>query len=137
MYTTLALFAYDAATRVGTLTNAGHPAPYRVSGGRVERLALPALPIGLLHGRPSSFPSKDYEFLPGDRLVFFTDGIVEAADAGEEPWGYERLEALLAREGGVSSQELVASILAAVAAHVGDTPLEDDRTLLILTFDAA
>jgi serine phosphatase RsbU (regulator of sigma subunit) len=137
LYTTLALFAYDAGRRVGSLTNAGHPAPYRVSGASVERLALPALPIGLLPGRPASFPSQDYAFSPGDRLVFFTDGIVEAADAREDPWGYERLEALLAREGQRSPQELVDAILAAVASHVGDTPLEDDRTLLILTFDAA
>lgn len=137
LYTTLAVFAYDADTRVGTLTNAGHPAPYRVSRGHVERLALPALPIGLLRGQPASFPSKDYAFSPGDRLVFFTDGVVEAADARDDPWGYERLEALLAREGDRAPQELVASILAAVAAHVGETPLEDDRTLLILTFDAA
>ncbi len=137
LYTTLAFFAYDADRRLGTLTNAGHPAPYRVSQGKVERLALPALPIGLVHGQPSSFPSKEYAFLPGDRLVLFTDGVVEAADAGDDPWGYERFEALLALEGHRAPQELVASILAAVAAHVGDTPLEDDRTLLILTFDAA
>ncbi len=137
LYTTLVLFAYDAARRVGTLTNAGHPAPYRVSGANVDRLELPALPIGLLPGRETCWPSKDYPFAPGDRLVLFTDGIVEAANAEEEPWGYERLEALLAREGLRPADELVASILAAVAAHVGATPLEDDRTLLILTFDRA
>jgi serine phosphatase RsbU (regulator of sigma subunit) len=137
LYTTLSFFAYDAGRRVGTLTNAGHPAPYRVSGGRVERLEVSALPIGLLPGKPTSYPSKDFTFDPGDRLVFFTDGVVEAADAREEPWGYERLEALLAREGELPPVELVNAILAAVAAHVGQTPLEDDRTLLILSFDAA
>ncbi|MGH9368656.1 MAG: PP2C family protein-serine/threonine phosphatase, partial [Thermoanaerobaculia bacterium] len=137
LYTTLTFFAYDAGRRVGTLTNAGHPAPYRVSRGRVERLELPALPIGLLPGRDIAYPSKDFPFAPGDRLVLFTDGIVEAANAEEEPWGYERLEALLAREADGPADELVRSVLAAVAAHVGPTPLEDDRTLLILTFDAA
>jgi serine phosphatase RsbU (regulator of sigma subunit) len=137
LYTTLTLFAYDAARRVGTLTNAGHPAPYLISGGRVERLSLPALPIGLLPALEVSYPSKDYSFAPGDRLVLFTDGVVEAADAREDPWGYERFEALLAREGGRPAEEIIAFVLAAVAAHVGDTPLEDDRTLLILTFDAA
>jgi serine phosphatase RsbU (regulator of sigma subunit) len=136
LYTTLALFAYDAARRVGTLTNAGHPAPYRVSGTRVERLALPALPIGLLPGLDPVYPSQDYAFVPGDRLVLFTDGVFEAANAEEEPFGYERLEALLSRGGGRPASELVQEILAAVAAHVGPTPLEDDRTLLILTFDA-
>ncbi|HTO86489.1 MAG TPA: SpoIIE family protein phosphatase [Thermoanaerobaculia bacterium] len=137
LYTTLSFFAYDAGRRVGTLTNAGHPAPYRVSGNRVERLEVSALPIGLLPGKPSSYPSKDFAFDPGDRLVFFTDGVVEAADAQEDPWGYERLEALLAREGELPPDQLVGAVLAAVAAHVGPTPLEDDRTLLILSFDAA
>jgi serine phosphatase RsbU (regulator of sigma subunit) len=137
LYTTLAVFAYDAATRVGTLTNAGHPAPYRVSGGRVERIELPALPIGLLPGREVAYPSRETSFSPGDRLVFFTDGVVEASNASEEPWGYERLEALLARDGARPAEDLIHEILAAVAAHVGTTPLEDDRTLLILTFDAA
>jgi serine phosphatase RsbU (regulator of sigma subunit) len=137
LFTTLAVFAYDAATRAGTLTNAGHPAPYRVSGGRVERIELPALPIGLLPGREVAYPSKTVSFAPGDRLVFFTDGVVEASNAAEEPWGYERLEALLARDGGRPADELVREVLDAVAAHVGATPLEDDRTLLILSFDAA
>ena len=137
LYTTLAVFAYDAATRVGTLTNAGHPAPYRVTAGRVERLELPALPIGLLPGKKVAYPSKTASFEPGDRLVFFTDGVVEASNGAEEPWGYERLEALLARDGARPAEDLIREILGAVAAHVGTTPLEDDRTLLILTFDAA
>jgi phosphoserine phosphatase RsbU/P len=137
LYTTLSFFAYDAARRVGTLTNAGHPAPYRVSNGQVERLAIAALPIGLLPGRPTSYTSREFAFSPGDRLVFFTDGVVEAADANEDPWGYERLEALLARDGHLPPDQLVAAILAAVAAHVGPTPLEDDRTLLILSFDTS
>ena len=136
LYTTLAIFAYDASTRAGTLTNAGHPAPYRVSGGRVERIELPALPIGLLPGREIAYPSKTVSFAPGDRLVFFTDGVVEASNADEEPWGYERLETLLARDGRRPADELVREILDSVAAHVGATPLDDDRTLLILTFDA-
>src|SRR5262249_19170983 len=48
LYLTLALLSYDSAKRVATLTNAGHPAPYRISNGRVERVPLPAFPIGLL-----------------------------------------------------------------------------------------
>ena len=137
LYTTLAFFAYDAAGRRGTLTNAGHPAPYRIgAAGAVERLALPALPIGLLPERANGgFPSREIGFGSGDRLVFFTDGVVEAADANEEPFGYERFEALLAREAGSTPENLVRSVLDAVARHVGTVPLEDDRTLLVLSFD--
>jgi serine phosphatase RsbU (regulator of sigma subunit) len=138
LYTTLGFFAYDSPKRTGTLTNAGHPAPYRVgAGGRIERLALPALPIGLLPERNIVYPSQDFRFEPGDKIVFFTDGVVEAANAQEEPWGYERLEALLAREWSRAAPEIIASVLREVSAHVGTTPLEDDRTILILTLDAA
>jgi serine phosphatase RsbU (regulator of sigma subunit) len=138
LYTTLAFFVYDDARRIGTLTNAGHPAPYRLTaGGLLERMELPALPIGLLPDREIAYPSRDYRFEPGDRIVFFTDGVVEAANAAEVPWGYERLEALLARDWTKTADEIIDAVLKDVAAFVGPTPLEDDRTLLILTLDPA
>ena len=133
LYMTLALFAYDAARHSGVLTNAGHPAPYRVSGGRVERLALPAFPIGLIEQK--EYPSQEFSFSPGDRVVFFTDGIPEAVDAAGEPFGYERLEALLEREASRTADELLQAVLEAVSAHVREAPLEDDRTLLLLTLE--
>ena len=133
LYMTLALFAYDAARHAGVLTNAGHPAPYRVSGGRIERLPLPAFPIGLIEQK--EYPSREFSFSPGDRIVFFTDGIPEAVDGQGEPFGYERLEELLQREASRTADELLQAILAAVSAHVKDAPLEDDRTLLLLTLD--
>jgi serine phosphatase RsbU (regulator of sigma subunit) len=138
LYTTLCFFAYDAPKRAATLTNAGHPAPYRVgSGGRLERLPLPAMPIGLLPERNIAYPSQEFRFEAGDKIVFFTDGVVEAANGQEEPWGYERFEALLSREWARSAPEIIQRVLDEVSAHVGSTPLEDDRTLLVLTLDAA
>ncbi len=132
-YMTLSMLEYDAVRRIGTLTNAGHPAPYRISGGRVERLALPAAPIGLLPQR--AFPSREFSFAPGDRLVLFTDGVVEAADGAGDPFGFERLEALLEKEASKAAEDLLGVVLAAVAVHVGGAELEDDRTLLLLAFE--
>ena len=132
-YMTLSLFAHDSARRIGTLTNAGHPAPYRISAGRVERLPLPAFPIGLLP--QGVFPSREFTFAAGDRLVLFTDGIVEAADNTGDPFGYERLEALLEKEASRSAEDLLAAVLAVVALHVGDAELEDDRALVLLAFE--
>jgi sigma-B regulation protein RsbU (phosphoserine phosphatase) len=93
--------------------------------------------VGLLPEKTTSYPSRDFRFEPGDRVVFFTDGVVEAANALEEPWGYERLEALLSREAASPADRIIQRILDEVSAHVGATPLEDDRTLLVLTLDAA
>jgi serine phosphatase RsbU (regulator of sigma subunit) len=133
LYLTLALLSYDSGKRVATLTNAGHPAPYRISNGRVERVPLPAFPIGLLP--QPVFPSKEIPVSAGDRVALFTDGVVEAVDASGEPFGYERLESLLEKEAARSPEEIVQAVLAAVSAHVGTAPLEDDRTLVLLAFD--
>jgi HAMP domain-containing protein len=132
-YMTLAVLAYDARTRKGLLTNAGQLAPYRVSGGRVETLSLPGLPLGLFPDR--TFPERDYAFASGDMIVFLTDGFVEAVDGKDEAFGFERIEGLLATHAPRGAAGIRDALLAAVNAHAGGRPLDDDRTLLILTLD--
>ena len=130
---TLAFLAVDPRTREGVLTNAGQLAPYRVSPTGVEALSLPSFPLGLFPDR--TFPSRPERFAGGDRLVFYSDGLVEAADAADEPFGFERFEAVLREHAAAPAAALRDALLAAVAAHTGGRPAEDDRTLLILTFD--
>ena len=132
-YMTLCLLSYDAGQRRGTLTNAGQLAPYRVSGDRLESLSLPSLPLGLFPDK--TFPSQEFDFASGDRLVFFSDGIVEAADAKDEPFGFERFESVLRGHAASSARALLDALLAAVASHTGKRPSEDDRTVVILTLD--
>jgi serine phosphatase RsbU (regulator of sigma subunit) len=130
-YMTLCLLAYDAARRRGALTNAGQLAPYRVSGDDVEQLALPALPLGLFPDR--AFPTREYAFAAGDLLVFYSDGLIEATDAADEPFGYERFEAVLRTHSAEGASALRSAILAALAVHTGERPQDDDRTLMIVT----
>ncbi len=132
-FMTLAVLAYDPATRRGRLTNAGQLAPYRISGGRVVPLSLPGLPLGLFPDR--TFPTQEYSFAAGDLVVLLTDGFVEAVDGNDEAFGFERLEALLARHAADGAAALRDALLAAIRAHTGDRPADDDRTLLILTLD--
>ena len=72
-----------------TLANAGHPAPYRDG----EELEVPAgLPLGIV-------PDMEYEeqthvVSPGSRLVFITDGIIEARNKKGELYGFDRTKAL-------------------------------------------
>jgi serine phosphatase RsbU (regulator of sigma subunit) len=132
-YMTLAFLAYDAATRRATLTNAGQLAPYRVSGARLDAISLPSFPLGLFAGK--AFPSRAETFSAGDILVFYSDGLIEAVDGKEEAFGFERFEAVLRANAPAGAAALRDAILAAVAAHAGDGPADDDRTLLILTLD--
>jgi serine phosphatase RsbU (regulator of sigma subunit) len=132
-YMTLVVLAYDPRTRRGLLTNAGQLAPYRISGGRVEALSLPGLPLGLFPDR--SFPEREFAFESGDVVVFLTDGFVEAADGKDEPIGFERVEAVLAKSAAGGAAAIRDALLAAVRAHTGERPADDDRTLLILTLE--
>ncbi|HKA35311.1 MAG TPA: SpoIIE family protein phosphatase [Thermoanaerobaculia bacterium] len=130
-YMTLSFFAMEPATRTARLTNAGQLAPYRISGASVDAISLPSFPLGL--SEEKDFPMREITLDAGDRLVFLTDGFVEAADASGEPFGFERMEALLRAEAGSDAARLRDVILAAVAAHTGPGAAGDDRTLVILT----
>jgi serine phosphatase RsbU (regulator of sigma subunit) len=132
-YMTLALLVYDGRTRRGELTNAGQLAPYRISKGKVESLSLPSFPLGA-SGR-SEFPTRPWEFEAGDRVVLLTDGLVECVSPAGEPFGFERFEAILARESGSSPEALRDAILSEIDAHTGGAPPDDDRTLVIVTLD--
>jgi serine phosphatase RsbU (regulator of sigma subunit) len=129
-YMTLALLEYDPRTREGVLTNAGQLAPYRISGLRVEAMSLPSFPLGLFPGR--TFPSRRETLVAGDRVVFLSDGLIEAVDAHDEPFGFERFETVLKDNAEAAPAILRDALLGAIAAHSGARPPDDDRTLLIL-----
>jgi serine phosphatase RsbU (regulator of sigma subunit) len=131
-YMTLAFLTYDPRSGEAVLTNAGQLAPYIVRGGDLTSIALPSSPLGLFPGK--SFPSRRERLEPGDLLVFLSDGFVEAADSGGEPFGFDRFETVLRDRAHEGAAALRDALLTALAAHTGSAPAEDDRTLLILTF---
>jgi serine phosphatase RsbU (regulator of sigma subunit) len=64
-----------------------------------------------------------------------TDGLVECLSPSGDPFGFERFEAILAREPVAPAEKLRDAILSAVEAHTGSAPPDDDRTLVIVTLD--
>ncbi|MGH9442226.1 MAG: SpoIIE family protein phosphatase, partial [Thermoanaerobaculia bacterium] len=127
-YMTLALATIRPGATV-ELTNAGHPPPYLVSNGTVNSLELPAFPLGLFEGR--DFPTRSYPFSPGDRLVFYTDGIIECRDGNDEAFGFERFEAVIRTQATAPIEEMRRAILEAITRHCSSGVFDDDRTLVI------
>src|SRR5208282_3146757 len=84
------LFAvYDAPARRLTLSNAGGPYPLLVRNGKAEEIRIEGVPLGL-------FPTVEYEetsidLLPGDVILFASDGILESQNSAQEEFGSERL----------------------------------------------
>jgi sigma-B regulation protein RsbU (phosphoserine phosphatase) len=108
---------------------AGHPFPLlRRAGGEVLELGRGCLPLGV---RADLSPETQATVLaPGDMLVLYTDGLAEAVDGRSEAFGYDRIGDLT-RPGG-APQAVHDRILAAFDAQVGDEPLRDDLTLLVM-----
>jgi phosphoserine phosphatase RsbU/P len=130
-FTTAFLAEYDAARRTFTYINAGHNNPIlRRSTGLIERLDVGGLPLGI---QPDAkYESATVSLAPGDWLIIFTDGLVEAVNANDEEFDEPRL--LSALEAGVSTTppELLARLMASLDLFVGSTPQHDDVTCLLV-----
>lgn len=121
-------------SRTGTLrwVNAGHPHPLLLRRGRTasELVSTPALPLGL--GDAPMAPAE-VSLEPDDRLLLFTDGVVEARSPGGERFGQERLVDLARRA--LADQQTLAETVRRLSASVQfhrDGPLDDDATILFL-----
>ncbi len=113
-------------------SNAGHNPPYVVhANGKVEMVP----PQGnMVLGAVENFQYRNDKITleKGDMLFTFTDGVTEAMNAAGEQFGEERLERLLAKCGGKTSQETIDTVRAAVAEWAGETEQSDDVTMLVI-----
>ncbi len=128
-FVTAQLATLDTDTGRMRWLNAGHPRPLLLRQGRVafELKCEPTLPLGL-GGEPTM---AEVSLEPTDALLFFTDGIVEAASPAGERFGTERLldftrRALADRQ---TLAETARRLVRAVRAHRAG-PLADDATIL-------
>jgi sigma-B regulation protein RsbU (phosphoserine phosphatase) len=130
-FTTAFLAEYDSRIRTLTYINAGHNAPIlRRSSGAIERLTNGGVPLGILADAP--YESGTVALQPGDWLVIFTDGVVEALNArGEE---YEEPRLLNVLQNGITTtpEELLRRLMADLDAFVGTTPQHDDVTCMLV-----
>jgi serine phosphatase RsbU (regulator of sigma subunit) len=112
--------------------NAGHPLPLLVRRARVvDSLACrPDPPLGLGFGLPEIATAT---LEPGDRVLFYTDGVVEGRNLAGEPFGEARLADLLIREtlAGQPAAETMRRLAHAILAHQGAKP-RDDATMVFL-----
>jgi serine phosphatase RsbU (regulator of sigma subunit) len=132
LFITLFCASYDPATGSLTFANGGHNPPLlRRASGAVEELDADGAPAGLLPY--VGFEMGRTQLAPGDLIVLYTDGVVEAGVENGDPFGEERLTDLVAASGRLSPDELGRLIHAAVVEHAGDTAARrDDITVAAL-----
>ncbi len=112
----------DLHAGTAAIVNAGHPLPLRLRGGLVEPIPLEAdPPFGTVRGH--RYREQHLPLEPGDRLVFFTDGLVERNTTQID------IEAMVAAGARMHPREAVQHLIQAILHATGGT-LDDDATAL-------
>jgi sigma-B regulation protein RsbU (phosphoserine phosphatase) len=124
-FVTLIYAVLDPAKRTLKFASAGHLPPLLVNtdGARFLQSEL-GMPLGLTRGE---FSDAQVQLEEGSRLLFYSDGITEAAGPGDEEYGPERL-----RDHVVGVNASTESVLADVRRHVNGVGLQDDATVILV-----
>ena len=132
MFVTLFVGALDLSTGVLQYTNAGHNAPFVITGGQARMMSVDAnIPVGILEDW--SYTLQETTLSPGEILFLYTDGLTEATRSDGELFGEERvLEELSSHGEDISTERVVADMTAAVNRFIGQAEQSDDLTMLVL-----
>jgi len=132
MFVALVYAVFDPRGRRLTLSNAGQTQPILCrAGGEPVYVETEgdSFPLGIL-------PDPDYRetelsLKEGDILVFYTDGIVEAMNAGGGLYGFERLIASVHEGRDLGADDLLEKLMADVSRFVGGVEQHDDLTIVV------
>jgi serine phosphatase RsbU (regulator of sigma subunit) len=135
MFVTAVFAELDLASGRLSWHIAGHPAPLLLRGGRVVKTmdVAPGLPLGLI-GTLGGMITVAHESLePGDRLLIYTDGVIEARSADGEFFGVRRLADLVVRQdaAGQPAPETMRRLMHAILAHQSGRLRDDATTMLV------
>jgi len=123
----------DFRNHILTYSNAGHPYPchYSRSVNSLERLFSTDMILGIPGFEESKFTKEERKWGEGDLLVLYSDGITEAENANEEPFGDGRLGRVILENRGESATYIKDCILNALSLHCKGMVQNDDITLVI------
>jgi sigma-B regulation protein RsbU (phosphoserine phosphatase) len=129
-FTTAVLGEYNPISRRLTYVNAGHNWPIlRHANGAIESLEVGGLPLGIQSG--TNYETATLELKPGDALIFFTDGVVEAFNESGEEFGNERWLSAIRNLPDWNAQETLQFLMKRVDEFVGATRQSDDITCFV------
>lgn len=131
-FVTAQMMILDIATGRLQWVNAGHPAPLLIRDHEVlGKLESPTtLPVGFGGEQPRI---SEQALQPGDRVLCFTDGLIEEHEAGEEQFGEEQLISWINRtEHAEKGVRAVVRALSHALMHQRGGTTSDDATLLMI-----
>jgi sigma-B regulation protein RsbU (phosphoserine phosphatase) len=135
-YVTAAYLFVDVLSRVIRYGAAGHPPMLRVTrqDGSVDEVAKNGILLGFIED--ARYEELEQPLRDDDRLLLYTDGLIEAADADDDLFGLERLKATLATAVALRPQAVTDTLLSTVDTWTGRPP-GDDLTLVLVDWTSA
>ena len=134
MFVTLIYLTLDTESGVLKFVNGGHIPPilYRRPTGEMLRLeGSKGIPLGIMN--PAEFKEASHNLIPGDTLIFFSDGILDAKNRRGQKFTVGRIEEVI-RGAWATPGDLVSQIVEAVTKHAGVESQFDDITIMVLTW---
>ncbi len=130
MFATLVFARFLPDGRRIVWSNAGHNPPLLLRrNGDVEALKPCGPALGIVAG--ARWRDVDQRFAPGDVLLLYTDGLIEARDGAKRQFGVERCIEAARRPAGTAAK-IRENVLNALSLHVGAKPFADDVTLVVV-----
>ncbi len=104
--------------------------------GEEEMLQLPTNNYALAFHENTEFQDSDFQLMPGDKLVLYTDGLPETVNAKDSYLGLEQIQDLLTRQRHLTGHGLRHLLFDMQHEFAGDTPVRDDTSVMILEMDS-
>ena len=109
-----------------------YPYHYKVASNEVVELQMDAYPLGIWPN--TIYKAIEFQLEPGDQVVFCSDGIVEAGNAEDKIFGFERTLETIHQgcQEDLPAEGLLKRIIEEVKTFAGDEPQGDDQTIVVL-----
>jgi len=135
MFVALLYAVLDGRNKMLSLCSAGQTQPIYFSSktgeARLKDTLGDKFPLGILD--EADYQETQIRLEPGDRLVFYTDGIVEAMNANKEMFGFDRLLQVVREARSMNADSLLKEITNQVNEFCGGAPQSDDLTVIVVS----
>lgn len=124
---------YDPRFRKLKIARAGHPLPIRYRPSGMHAAEIPCEGVFLMGFEPySEIPVTEVALDPGDRILFYTDGVTDRTSETQELYGVNRLIAQFEAAGTDDPAGILQGIIDDLTRFAGGRPADDDQAILIL-----
>lgn len=135
MFVSVFYAVMDVRTHLLHYTRAGHERPFLGRGTQITTLSGDGTVLGILSPDDLRLEEHVIELKPGDRLILFTDGILDTSNSREEFFGIIRFKSLLSTLKGLPADQVCKQVFDILTGFEDPNYQFDDRTILILDIE--